>query len=1051
MVLSGLAVILIIPQELFPSVTFPQLTIVTPYPNAAPEEIENLVTKLVEESISTVKNLKTMRSYSREGISLVIAEFNWGTDMNFASLNLREKIDLVKERLPRDAEEPLVLKFNPFSKPIMVFSLVSRGDPDDPTTLKMHEILKISKERIKDKLEKVPGVASVTISGGQEREVHVDLDLDQLLSHKINILDVPPALKDSNLNYPAGSVKEEFFEYLVRTMGEYQTIQDIEQTLVSIENIKKGKYDRMRRKEERRSGERSEQKDVEDRSSQFVLLRDVAQVTDGFRERSSHSRYIGKPNISLSIQKQASANIIATVKRVKEELHRIRTETNIIPKGLEMTLIYDESVFIKTAINGVVKAALMGGCLAFFVLLFFLGSFKSSLIVAASIPVSVLAALIAMWFFDVTLNMMSLGGLALGIGMLVDNAIVVVENIERHRSMKKPLDEAAISGGQEVFGAIFSSTLTTIAVFFPLAFVYGIAGELFKPISFTIVFSLVASLITAVTLIPRLTIIKIGRGTAFREPGPVMMWFQNFFGNLLNRFLNFSYPALFFGLMLFLSSLALMATFETEIMPKVDQGQFNVKISMPTGTVLVRTNEVASIVEETLLKNENVESISVAVGSDKSAGKASLNSLGAHEAQIIVKLKKERTRNTHAVMQTVQDEIEHKRRTMDSVSLKSAEIVFTPEDNPFAGAFENQAPVAINVTGRDLGKLQKMVQEVEKLLGGVRGVYNVRNDIPSKSPEYRIIPNRKRAAMNGISASDIAQTALIALRGTIATKLKKEGNETGVLVRLQKADRQTQEALRNIPLFVEDSIIPLKDVAQITSGRGPSEIKRLDQVRIFHVYADIRDRTPGEVFREIESLLKQKETEENYFIGFGQEYEDRKKSTFSMFMVFILSVVLVYMIMAAQFESLWQPFIIMMTVPLSVIGVSMSLYLTGITLNAMSMLGLIMLAGIVVNNGIVLIQFINDLREEGYPLREAIITGAKTRLRPILMTTATTLLGLMPLALKLEEGSEFQQPMAIAVIGGLLVSTCLTLFIIPAFYIVSESLIVSIKKRRLLG
>jgi len=1117
-ILSGIGAATQLPQELFPSVTFPQLTIVTPYSNAAPEEIETLVTKLVEESIATVKNLKAIRSFSREGISLVIAEFNWGTDMNFASLNLREKIDLIKERLPRDAEEPLVLKFNPFSKPIMVYSLTSKGDPSDPSTYKMTDILKLARKQIKDKLEKVPGVASISISGGQEREIHVNLDLNKLISHGINILDVPTALKNSNLNYPAGSVKEEFYEFLVRTMGEYQTLKDIENTLVSIENIKKGVYEKKYRKAQEKSGERRSESSIRDTSSRFVLLKDIAEVKDTFKERSSYSRYLGKENISLVVQKQASANTIKTVKLVKQELYRLTNDSNIIPPQVDMKLIYDESMFIKTAISGVVKAALMGGVLAVIVLFIFLGNIQSSLIVASTIPVSVLASFILMYLkgsifhSGISINMMSLGGLALGIGMLVDNAIVVVENIERHKSMGKSLINAAIHGGQEVFSSIFSSTLTTLAVFFPLAFVGGISGELFSPISWTIGFSLMASLIAAVTLIPRLTIIQIGNSKIQTESGNIMRWIEDTIGNLLNQFMKISKIGLFLSLCLFLASLLLLSTFETEIMPKVDQRQFNIKVTLPTGTILEKTNEVTKIIEEELFSNPDVidvninqpgipeekkAGISVAVGSDKSGGKASLNSLGSHQSLILVRLKKipkgnyiiqlrdlitslikkffhikeNKPPSTHEIIQNLNDTMLKKKMNSSSTALKIAEIVYTSEDNMFAGAFDSNSAISINITGKNLDSLKELVTCVESKLETVTGVYNIRNDIPSKSPEYRIIPDRSRAAMNGISASDIAQTALISLKGNVATRLKKDGTETNVLVRLKKSDRKSQTSIQNIPLFLEDTTLPLRDLATIIAGRGPSEIKRLDQIKIFHVYADVdtRIRSEADALKEIEPLLNiknlvyeykkfsqekkdglYKKVKENYFTGYGQEYKDKQKSTRNMLYAFILSITLVYMIMASQFESLWQPFIIMMTVPLSVIGVALSLFLTNTSLNAMSMLGLIMLGGIVVNNGIVLIQFINDLREEGEPLKDSIITGVKTRLRPILMTTMTTLLGLMPLALKLESGSEFQSPMAIAVIGGLLVSTCLTLFIVPAFYYVSETFILKIKKRQIM-
>jgi HAE1 family hydrophobic/amphiphilic exporter-1 len=1065
-----------ISQELFPAVTFPQLTIVTPYPNAAPEEIETLVTKLIEESIATVKGLKSIHSFSREGLSMVIVEFNWGTDMNFASLNLREKIDLVKERLPRETEEPLVLKFNPFSKPIMIYSMVAQGDPNDPTTFKMHEILKIAKTRLKDKLEKIPGVASVSISGGQEREIQVDLDLKRLVAHKINILDVPTCLKDSNLNYPAGSVKEDFFEYLVRTIGEYKTIDEIKKTLVSLENIKKGKYDRAMRKEAQEAGAFEEEK-TKNVSSQYVLLEDVANIQDGFRERASYSRYQGKENISLTIQKQASANVIQTVRLVRKELSRLQNETNILPQGIQLSLIYDASEFIKTSIQGVVMASLEGGVLAFLVLFFALRSLRAALIVVITIPATVLTVLIGMYVFDYTINIMSLGGLALGIGMLTDNSIVVVENIARYRSLGHSITHSTIEGCSEVFASNLSSVLTTIAVFLPLIFVVGIAGQLFKPISFTIVYSNIFALLIAITLIPMLTAMGFKKSKKeedekqkLEEPSeaqdePIFLFMKKMHVSLLGKFLQTPKTGLFFILIVFLFSLFLFTIPEKEVMPKVDQGQFSIKITLPTGTVLDKTNALAKVIEALVEEIPDLDNHSVAVGANRSGDEGSLESLGSHQSLIIVKLKPEHEVPTRLVLQKLQDQIDNARSTgtlppeimakhsgLDPVGLKQAEIIYTVDDNPFAGAFTTSAPIAINITGRDFKILQEYAKRVEDLLETIPGVVRIRNDIPSKSPEMRIFPDRSRAALEGISASDIAQTALIAVRGTIATQLKQEGQEVNVLVRVNKKEMEgarALETLKSIPLFVEDKIIPLQSVAKIEDhGQGPSEIRRLDQTRIYHVYADIRGRGETEVFDEIERLLKKERLEENYFMGFGKEHEDKKASQASILMAFLMSILLVYMVMAAQFESLWQPFIIMMTVPLSVMGAAFALVLTGTSVNAMSMLGMILLGGIVVNNGIILIQFINDLRENGCPLKEAILTGASTRMRPIIMTMLVSLLGSLPVAFQLEKGSEMQSPMAIVIIGGLLVSTCLTLFVIPTLYWISESFLLSRKRKR---
>ncbi|MBN2143540.1 MAG: efflux RND transporter permease subunit [Candidatus Aureabacteria bacterium] len=1080
----GIRSFLMLPQELFPPLTFPQLTIVTTYGNASPEEIETLVTKILEEAIATVKNLKAIHSYSREGTSIIIAEFNWGTDMDFASLNLREKIDLVKERLPREAEEPLVLKFNPFAKPIMVFSMSSKGDPNDPNTITMPELLKIAKLRIKDKLEKVPGVASVSISGGQEREIKVDLNLKQLVANKINILDVPTALRDSNLNYPAGSIKEDFFEYLVRTMGEFKSINDIENCTVSIENIKRGKYDRARKKEQEKSGSQEEDKEIQDLSSQYIALKDVAQIEDDFKEKTSYSRYQGKENISLTIQKQATANIIKTVENVKKELNRLQNQTNAIPRNVDVSLIYDESVFIKSSIMGVINSAWEGGMLAFIVLYLFLHSFITAAIVSITIPISILPTLTALEFSGFSLNMMSLGGLALAIGMMVDGSIVVMENIERHKTLNPNWEEAAIKASREVFLAIFASQLTTVVVFLPLGYVVGIAGQLFKPISFTVVFSLMISILVAITIIPRLSITKLGASSNANASGLFMKGFEKIYRGALTLFLeSYSLAGSFFVIVLFCLSLFLLSRMETEIMPKVDQGQFNIKMTLPTGTILERTNETAQLIEKEIQKESEIDSILVAVGSDKSSGQLSVESLGQHQAQIVVKLKKEeRKKTTHQIVMEIQDavmeikrkmeeEINKKEKEIETISneevkkkeikslikkrndlyaLKMAEIIYTLEDNPFAGAFTSSAAIGIQITGRDLNKLQNLVNRVQKLLQNVPGVINIRNDIPSKSPEIRIIPNRRRAALAGINASDIAQTALISIRGLPGTKLKEEGNETDVLVRLRKKDRESSDSLKNIMLFSEDKTVPLKDVAEIKEGQGPSEIHRLDQIRIFNVYADIRNRSEVEVIREIQDILKNEKLEENYFMGFGREQEEKKASQKSLLLAFAISVALVYMIMAAEFESLMQPFIIMMTVPLSVIGMGFALFLTKITVNAMSILGLIILAGVVVNQGIVMIEFINQLREEGHPLKEAVIDACCIRLRPIMISTITTILGLFPLALKWEEGSEFQQPMAIAVIGGLTCSFILTLFIIPAIYLAVESFFLKRKKKRIM-
>ncbi len=461
-----------LPQELFPPITFPQLTVVTYYGNAAPEEIENLITKPIEEAIGTVKNLKRIRSISKEGVSLVTAEFLWGTNMGFAHLDIREKLDRIKDMLPLEAEDPVVMRVNPFAKPVMSLSLTGVQHP--------YELLKIAKT-IKNTLEKVDGVASVSISGGVEREIKIEINQSRLQAAKLPILSVVESLKKANINYPAGTTKGKLYEYLVRTMGEYKDIKEIKNTVVGL--------DIRETIQQERQPQRIEIKEPS-KERRLILLSDIAKVEDTFKEKESFSRHNGKSNISISIQKQAEANIIRTTDRIKQTLENLKLG---LPKDINIDIVYDESTFIKKSIKGVIVAAIQGGILAFFVLLYFLKRIKDAFIVSLAIPVSIMATFTLMFFKGISINMMSLGGLALGIGMLIDNAIVVTENISRHR-LNKDLHISAISGTNEVAGAISSSTLTTIAVFLPMLFIVGIAGQLFKHLLFTVTFSLIASL-----------------------------------------------------------------------------------------------------------------------------------------------------------------------------------------------------------------------------------------------------------------------------------------------------------------------------------------------------------------------------------------------------------------------------------------------------------------------------------------------------------------------------------------------------------------------------
>ncbi|MCM8792571.1 MAG: efflux RND transporter permease subunit, partial [Candidatus Omnitrophica bacterium] len=469
-----------LPQELFPPITYPMITVVTSYENAAPEEIESLITKIIEEAVGTVNNVKRISSISKEGLSLVMAEFNWGTNMDFAALNVREKIDLIKDRLPRESQEPVVMKYNPFDLPIM--NLVVTGP------LSSYELRRICRKYIKDAIEKVEGVASVTISGGEEREIVIEIDQARLRASQVSIVSVVDTLKSANLNYPAGTIKESFYEYLIRTIGEYQKISEIKETPTALD-IPEEEAKNIKEKEKK-----------EKKGLRLVYIKDIAEVKDTIKEKTSISRYNTQDSISLVIKKQSGTNTLNVVKRVRKEIQKLLSEK--LPKGINIEVTYDQSQFIKEAISNVRDATIQGGILAFLVLLFFLRELRSSIVITIAIPVSIMATFFLMYLLKININMMSLGGLALGVGMLVDNSIVVIENIFRHRQMQKPLSKACIEGTQEMIGAIIGSTLTTIAVFLPFAFVIGVAGQIFKQLSLTITFSLLTSIIVAISLVP---------------------------------------------------------------------------------------------------------------------------------------------------------------------------------------------------------------------------------------------------------------------------------------------------------------------------------------------------------------------------------------------------------------------------------------------------------------------------------------------------------------------------------------------------------------------
>lgn len=1055
LVLLGFIAITRIQQQLFPPISFPQITIVTEYANAAPEEIEALITRPIEEAIGSVSGLRKMESISREGKSMITISFSWGTDIDFAALACREKVDLAKEKLPKEAGDPQVVKFDPLARPIMILSVTG---PLKPIDLKI-----VAEKTLKDNLEKVEGVASASLSGGLDREILVEVDQGRLHVAKLSLLGVSDQLEKTNLSYPAGSIKKGLYEYLIRTVGEYKTVDEIPFTVAGMEQ-----KEPLRRKEssfiERESAfaPRETVEALRDKgrrealTKRLIYFADIGQIKDTFKEVTSISRFNGFPNISLSIQKQADANTIRVCERVREALLLLAEELE--SQKVNTEVIYDGSLFIKAAIRDVADNAWQGGLLAFFALLIVLRNFLSAFTVVLVIPVTVMGVFFLMFARGITFNMMSLAGVALGIGMVIDNGIVLIENIFRLRTEGKEAKEATVEGTEEVMWPIISSSLTNIAVFFPLIiFVPGVAGQLFKDLSWTVIFSLIVAIFAALFIVPLFAVnmkIKgaLAHGTEGEEapkkrsflpkiPVPKFITtavdkikgIEKFLANKTesqqNRLMGL---VLACALGLFLIGFFILGRLDQVVMPKVDAGQFLVKVDMPVGTNIQGTDDVVAKIEDNLRKHPLVDSVAVSIGSAGGGeGEGGVETLRASQGQMLVSLQKKRKKTSDEVIQEIRDAIQ-------KFDLKGAEVEFVAGESEFAFAAGGLKPIVIEIKGYDLKSLADLTKRTRKILSEIEGVVAIGDDLGKSSPETKIIIDKKKAALFGISARDISLTAKAAIEGVVPTKFKEEGREYDIRVRLREKDREDITAVGE--LFVRsnviDAMVPIKEVAELKVGVGPSEIRRKDQQRTVMVSADIlKSANRNEVLQTLDEKIALIELEEGYSVAPAGEAKEVQESFQKIVFALILAITLVYMIMAAQFESFIQPFIIMFTVPLSIFGVAIGLLITGKAVSVIVLLGIVMLGGVVVNNGIVLIEYINMLRDQGLDTLEAAIKAARIRTRPILLSAVTSVIGLIPMAIGAGEGGELRSPLAITVMGGQISSTLFSLFVVPSVYV----------------
>ncbi len=985
--LVGLGALTSLPVELFPRMNFPVAVAVVSFDGASPQEVEDLVVKPLEDSLSTANNVKKVSSESREDMGIVIVEFNWGTDMDMATLQMRERIDRIKGRFPDGAGSPLVMKFDPSARPVITLAVSGKGDSAS--------IRKLAEDIIKPRLERLDGVSSVSVAGGDEREVRVEVDSQRLQAYNMSLDTVIQALRARNVNVSAGTLPQGKGEFLLRSNGQFRSVEEIRNLALT------------------------------GPQGTVVFLKDIAEVKDTYKDKDSYTRMNRNTSVGMSVLKQTESNAVDISDKVHKEIEKLKPT---LPPGTEIGIVMDQADFIKVSIRNVLDHTVQGGLLAMVVIFLFLRSIPSTLVIASAIPISLLGAFALMHFSGLTLNMLSLGGLALGVGRLVDDAIVVLENIFRHREAGESPRQAAINGSAEVLSAITGVTLTTVAVFFPITFTEGLTGELFGEMALSVTFALLASLFVAMTLIPLLSSLLLSRvgknAKTERHETQGRSRMQETYYRALGWALGRRGTVVLISVGAFIGSLFLIPLVGAEFMPKMDRGEMQVTIKLPRGTQLEETNRLASQVEGIILKMPEVEAVFTrAGGSNQSLGPGVT---GKDAAQIDVKLvkQKDRDRSLNEVMEDLRQRF---------AAIPGAKITVQASGGMSGGG--SDSPITIHIKGEDIEQLDAISRRVAERVKAVPDTREVETSTGEALPELRFTLNQEKVASLGLSAAQVGQSLRSAMEGVVATRYHVGGDDIDIRVRLDQKSRANEAELLQTPVKTPMGLtLPLGELGHFEPTHGPVAIQRDGQVRVVAVTGDITGRSLREIMQDIQTKLSDIKLPPGYSIDFAGEQEQMRESFGSLGKAFIMALLLVYMILAAEFESLIQPLTIMTSVPLGLIGAILGLLFTGHHLNIASLIGVIMLSGIAVSNAIVLVDYIIALRNRGVERTQAIREAGAVRLRPVLMTALSTILALLPLALGVGEGSEFQAPMAVVVLFGLLVSTVLTLVVVPVIY-----------------
>jgi len=993
----------LLPVDLLPPIEYPMLSISTSYPNVGPEEIETIITDRVENAIASVPNIEQVRSTSQEGRSRVRLEFSQGTDIDAAANDVRAALDRIRDDFPPEVEPPRLWKFDPDNFPVVILGAQSdRG---------MEELTRILEREISQRFEQIPGVGSVDVWGGIYREIQIRLKRDRLASSRLSALDVQSALRRENITLPGGDMREGISDTYIRTRGEFESLEQIASTIITV---------------------------VDGRP---IRVGDVAEVVDWYEDVHRLVQIDGRPMIRLGIRKQSGANTVAVAEDARAVMEQIDRERD----DIDLMVVIDQSEFIQDSIDNVKQSALWGGLLAIFVLYIFLRNGSTTFIIALSIPISIVATFGLLFFNDISLNLMSFGGLALGIGLIVDNSIVVLENIVRLREQGRDLKDSSLNGTRQVTGAIIASTLTTSVIFLPVVFMQTISGMLFKELALVVVFSLLCSLFVALSLVPMLgsrylTVRKKDNNESQRQ-SKFARWteqLERHYTRIIQSAI--SHRLIVFGtaITLLVISVLLWQLLPVELAPQTDANEIDVDLEMAQGTNIAVVNnylhELEAIVRD-VLPMDQVEHISVEIRP------------GDAEVEIALHDSDTRTVNSFELADNIRQGVAGK---IPGVNVRvSAQSGLWMLRRLF-GSGGSEA-VEIELRGYDLNMADKLAKDISDIIELVPEIADVRISRREGQPEQNLIIDREKIADLGLTVNEIAEVIQTNVGGGSAGVFREGGEEYSITVRLQPDDRLSTDDIRNISIRTSTGqVLPVSAVVSADRRRGPTEIERVDGQRVTYITANLESGSAlGDVVGKLQDMLYDFPLPGGFSLIFSGEYEEQQQAQYDFFLSVLMALVLIYMVMAAQFERFLDPLIVMVAVPMAIIGVVPTLLLTGTSLNMQSLMGIVMLIGIVVNNAIVLVDYINLMRrEQNLEIREAVVQSGRRRLRPILMTSATTILGMLPLASGAGAGGEIQAALARSVIGGLLVSTMITLILIPVTYISLYNLLGRSKARR---